>query len=364
MFFEGDRSDTPQKLAFTSPAGLRTHGSASRGYPKLSFRLYFRGDYGNPRLNYPLFAGQQNMSLDNFDRLILHSGAQDYATPLPDLRSNWTLLRAALFYELAAELGVYTAQSRPALLFLNGQAQGIYQIRTFPDETYLQDRYGVVAEDFFTISGDPGSPGALFEPVVNAAFGKGAWIELLVFLEANDVREEAVYRELAGMVDVDNLIDYVILQFYAGNTDWLNNNVKLFRPASTQKWSWLVWDVDYSFGLAPWSDVDINMLEWLYTTDRPGFEQGSLLLRKLLENETFRARYLARLNLLLATTLAPDKVAGQVADMAAEMRADIGFETNLWTSSGDWEGSVAELQDFVMRRPDILRGHHEAWQAE
>ena len=140
MFFEGERSHAPQQLAFVSPAGLRVHGSASRGYPKLSLRLYFRAEYGNGRLNYDLYAGQANMALQQFDRLLLHSGAQDYA--YPDSRGNWTLLRASLLYELAAQVGVYTAQSRPALLFVNGVSQGIFQMRTVVDETYLHDRYG------------------------------------------------------------------------------------------------------------------------------------------------------------------------------------------------------------------------------
>ena len=361
MFFEGSRSEQAQQLVFTSPAGLRIHGSASRSYPKPSLRLYFRSRYGNARLAYPLYAGQQQMTLASFNRLILHSGSQDSATPIPDPRSNWTLLRAALLYELAAELGVPTAQSRPVLVLVNGRSYGIYQIRPFIDEIYLYDRYGFNAFDYFTISGDPGSPGALSEPVTADLPGKGAWIELLAFVEAHDVTDEAVYQQLEAMINMDNLIDYVILQMYIANTDWLRNNVKLFRSAATGQWMWALWDVDDGFGLAPWNTVERDMVDWLYNSERRGLERGSLLLRRLFENETFRQRYLQRLDELLQTTLAADKVTTQLDAMAAEMRPDIHFETDLWTSSGDWEASVAEMHDFIKRRPELMRQHHQAF---
>ena len=353
MFFEGSRSDAPHELAFISPAGLRIHGSASRGYPKLSLRLNFRSAYGNPRLNYPLYAGQQDIMLESFDRLVVHSGSQDYATPMPDPRSNWTLLRAPLFYELAAEVGVYTTQSRPTLLFVNGRSYGIYQLRTMPDETFLLDRYGVAARDIFVIDGLSNSAEAWLTAPSARAFEA-----LLVWAETQDVRDPAFYDQVSEKIDMEMFVDYVVLQMYAANTDWLRNNVRMF--IHDEKLSWMIWDVDQAFGLAPWGNVETDMLLWLQTTDAPGFERGSLLLRMLLENERFQQHYLRRLDELLDTTLAGPKVARLLAELAAEMRPDIHYETDLWTSPGDWEASVAEMRDFVLRRPDIMREHHAA----
>ncbi len=358
MFFEGERSATPKQLAFVSPAGVRIHGSASRAYPKPSLRFYFRSEYGNARLNYPLYEGQSKVELTNFDRLLLHGGSQDYAAPDPII-SNWTLLRTALFYELAAEVEAYTTQSRPMLLFVNGRSYGIFQLRMLVDETFLLDRYGIDAE-ILSISGDLGSDNALFVPNANLDSPlKQAWLGVLNFVETNDLNDPAVYAQLEQQVDLDNFIDYVILQMYAGNTDWLRNNVKQFRDKSSGQWSWVLWDLDYAFGLAPWSNVETDMLDWLYTTERPGFEQGSLLLRRLLETERFQQRYLVRLDELLDGVLSAETVLPQLDQMADELRPDITYETDVWTSSGDWEASVEEMRDFVVRRPAILRQHHE-----
>ena len=390
MFFEGDRSNAPQQPAFVSPAGIRIHGSASRGYPKNSLRIYFRTDYGNPRLNYPLYKGQVGGELETFDRLVLHGGGQDYAAPFPII-SNWTLIRGTLAYELAGQLGVYTSQSRPALLFINGVSYGIYQIRTFSDEAYLLDRYHYEAQ-IFSISGDFGSSNAIFidsndggtipsnvvfeERPDNDPAARRDWLALIDFVEQNDLSNPAIYQQLEQQIDLDNFVDYAILQMYIGNTDWLRNNVKQFRPLrqaqeepqdepiSSNQWKWILWDVDFGFGLAPWSNVEFNMLDWLYTTERPGFEEGSLLLRKLLETEQFRQRYLARMEELLEGALSAENVTQHFDQMAAEIRPDIHYETDLWTSSGSWEANVEQMRDFIQRRPQILRQHHEEWFGE
>ena len=34
------------------------------------------------------------------------------------------------------------------------------------------------------------------------------------------------------------------------------------------------------------------------------------------------------------------------------------FETDLWSSPGSWEASVAEMRDYVLQRPDFVRQHH------
>lgn len=146
----------------------------------------FPVDLWQPTPQLSLYAGQQDITLESFDRLVAHSGSQDYATPMPDPRSNWTSLRAPLFYELAAEVGVYTTQSRPTLLFVNGVSYGIYQLRTMPDETFLLDRYGLVARDMFVIDGLSNSAEAWL--VVPSAQRLEA---LLAWVETQDVRDPA-----------------------------------------------------------------------------------------------------------------------------------------------------------------------------
>lgn len=131
-----------QTLGFSIGAGIRVHGRQSRAQAKKSLRLYFRSKYGPARLDYPLFQGNP---VTSFNRLVLHNGGQDFAYPP---LANWTLMRSQLASELAFDLGIAATESQPALLFINGEPWGIYQIRERLDEGFLQDHYGLASADF------------------------------------------------------------------------------------------------------------------------------------------------------------------------------------------------------------------------
>ena len=44
-------------------------------------------------------------------------------------------------------------------------------------------------------------------------------------------------------MDVQNFIDYQSAQIYFDNTDWPGNNIKYWRPQTSEgKWRWIVYD--------------------------------------------------------------------------------------------------------------------------
>ena len=59
---------------------------------------------------------------------------------------------------------------------------------------------------------------------------------------------------LESRFDIENYMDYFIVQTYIQNMDWMGiawglNNVKLWRPDTTGgKWRYVIYDTDASFG--------------------------------------------------------------------------------------------------------------------
>ena len=53
-------------------------------FSKYSFRLYFRGDYGAGRLEYPLFG---DIPVQSFDRIVLRAGMNDHTNPF--IKDEW-----------------------------------------------------------------------------------------------------------------------------------------------------------------------------------------------------------------------------------------------------------------------------------
>jgi hypothetical protein len=345
--------DADRDAGFHIAAGLRIHGQWSRSFDKKSLRLYFRQDYGSSRLEYPLFdeatkrptAPEQAQS---FKRLVLHNGGQDWPRP----HTNWTLIRNQLAANLAFQHGAYATRSQPALLFLNGEPWGIYQIRERLDEHFLADQYGIEAADYLE------TPELAGQREIHMGDSE-AWDHLMHFIEHNDLAEAQNYAYVQTQVDIADFIDHWILQIYAGNIDWPHHNVEQFRPrVPGGRWHWIFWDSDHGFTANLYSRVDTNMITRLLDYDHP--ETGGrdvLLLRTLLKNATFRAQFLSRLADLLNTSLTSQSVLAHIDALAGEIEPDIAYERIRWASSIPWESSIQELRDFARRRPDFVRQH-------
>jgi hypothetical protein len=344
--------ESDRRTGFTLAAGVRIHGGGSREFDKKSFRLYFRQAYGTGQLDYPLFP---DTPVHTFDHLVLHNGGQDYAVmpspPFPP-RINWTLMRNLVVERLAAELDTCATQSRPVLLFINGRSWGIYHLRERIDEQFLTDHYGAEETDFIE------APGQMNEQRVVTGDIKH-WETLVQFLDTHDLSDPAAYAYVESQVDIDNFIDYNLLQIYGVNDDWPEGNVQQFRArVQGGRWHWLFWDSDHSFGLQPNSSAGLDMVERVLTYDHPTTQgRDLLLLRKLLQNPTFRTRFLTRAADLLNTTLATDTVITHIDAVAADLEPDIFYETFRWAKSANWTANVEGLREFARLRPDILRQH-------
>ena len=72
--FEQD-GKTSTNVAFSIPLGVKIGGGCTRLYDQKSLDIYFRSDYGLPRLNYPLFSDKP---ITEFNRLSLRNGGQDW----------------------------------------------------------------------------------------------------------------------------------------------------------------------------------------------------------------------------------------------------------------------------------------------
>ena len=343
--------DRDRQSGFHVSAGARVHGGWSRYFDKRSLRLYFRQEYGMSRLEYPLFAGSDVAS---FKRLVLHNGGEDVSVA-PD-GWNWTLMRNGLADSLALQMGGYATHSQPVLLFINGESWGIYQIRERIDAHFVADHYGIQSADLLD-SPEYSWESSWIDQVLTG--DRANWDHLMDFVEANDLTDPTDYAYVQSQVDLENYIDYTILQIYAANADWPRKNVHQFRPrVQGGRWRWMVWDSDFGFGATQHSHVTDDVMGRLMEENHPSTEgRDVLLLRSLLANPAFFQQFVSRAAELLNTTLSAPSVIAHIDSLAAELEPDIHYEVNRWSSLSSWESSVQELRDFALHRPDYVRKH-------
>jgi hypothetical protein len=341
---------------FIAAAGLRIHGGASRSAGKKSLRLYFRQAYGQSVLAYDLFG---TGSPEPFKRLVLHAGGQDTSTYAP----QWSLLRNQLAARLALSTHADGTRSQPFLLFINGELWGIYYWRERIDDHFLRERYGVTAADLLDtpehnpeVDADSGQS----QPEGGILLGdRTNWDHLLAFVNEHDLADPANFAYVQTQVDLENLVDYTILQLYAGNIDWPNSNVNQFRPRTTGgRWRWLLWDLDQAFGYPPYANdvtMDITRAALFADTDTATTGRQTLLLRRLLANPEFANTFLVRTADLLNSTLAETAVAAEIETLATALANDITYETGRWPTASAWQAGLDGLDRFAQQRPALLR---------
>jgi hypothetical protein len=322
--------DVERKLRLNQAAGIRIHGYKSRIAPQKSFRLYARQGYGEPAFDYSFFSERKH---DSYKRLILRSSYTYWWR-------NTMFLDDMLHHFLAKEIPDLDIQmSAPAIVFLNGEYWGIQSFRERQDKYYLAALHEQDPENFDIIEGN-----------LNADEGTADnYLELLAYVETHDLALQPHYEKVKQYIDIDNYIDYLIVEVYVGNLDWPGNNMKMWRvrePGS--RWRWLVYDLDATF-----NEPSENSIERLYEADYP-----ALFFREMMENSEFRKAFIDRFTHHLNFTFDPGRVSAYIDAFKDQYRPEMEEHISRWgnpASLRDWNESVQHLYDFVEQRPCFLK---------
>ena len=320
------------ELQFSLGSGIRIQGSTSRSMDKKSFRLFFRKGYGQDRLEYDMFS---NSTVNSFENLVLRAGYDD------DLSiSTGSLLRDPIASELWLQLGELTSHGNFAILYLNNDYWGIYNIRESINEHFIRDQLGY--EDFDLIRYVPDSFEVKWGTVDD-------WRQLIDFFDNNDFRNESVYEEAKKRIDIDN---FTTLQAFVQCTEYNSWGYGVFavkERTPTAQWHWIIWDMDRAYSL-----VERNIFEQYYKIT--GFHWFNLILYRLLQNETYKQFFINRLSDLMNSVFRPQNVIAVIDSLAALVETEIPAEARRWNSStSNWRRNIRLLRDFAEQRPGIVR---------
>ncbi len=280
----------PQQHDLSTSCGIRLHGGHGRlaeKNPKHSFRLVFKEQYGPKTLRYPLYGEDQP---SKFDQLVLrcHFGnAWQHWGEGNREKAQYT--RDVWVRRMQRRIGRTSVNAIYAHLFLNGMYWGIYNIAERVDDQFGKDHLGGKKEDIdvVKIEEDGGNH-------IEAAEGTLDVWEQMTSAVAKAGSQEG-YAKLDSLLDIDNFIDYMLINQYAGNTDWDHHNwYAIRRHNSDEKTStgfqFLCWDSEIVF-----ENVRENNL-----TKNNGGSYPTGMFHSLLQNPTFAKKYQRRAKELLA----------------------------------------------------------------
>ena len=280
----------PQQHDLSTSCGIRLHGGHGRlaeKNPKHSFRLVFKEQYGPKTLRYPLYGEDQP---SKFDQLVLrcHFGnAWQHWGEGNREKAQYT--RDVWVRRMQRRIGRTSVNAIYAHLFLNGMYWGIYNIAERVDDQFGKDHLGGKKEDIDVVKIEEDGGNHL-----EAAEGTLDVWEQMTSAVAKAGSAEG-YAKLDSLLDIDNFIDYMLINQYAGNTDWDHHNwYAIRRHNSDEKTStgfqFLCWDSEIVF-----ENVRENNL-----TKNNGGSCPTGMFHSLLQNPTFAKKYQRRAKELLA----------------------------------------------------------------
>ena len=334
--------DKSNKLTVRRECGIRLKGRLSRMYSQKSWNISFNGPHGTGSLDYPLFPEAVDANtggvIMQYRHFSLRNGGND--TEHLKFKDSWIQSRVS-------GKSFSTQKSRLAVLFLNGEYWGHYNLIEKYDGEFIKHHYGV--DDPLIIDKhlvDEGSPSDfhLFE-------------ELLSFQD-KDLSADSNWKAFKQVMDVQSMADYFATEIYIGNCDWRDTtNTMLWRsvsvdasnPYSDGRWRYMLCDTEFSSGMTYFAETE------------PEFDSFSAAVREhplfaaAMKNPEFRDLFQTAIIGVARNNFDAHEVA---ADLKAWARRWAPYMPYYYERFGDtswgWQENINSIINFFQQRYDQI----------
>ncbi|MBL7786465.1 MAG: CotH kinase family protein, partial [Chitinophagales bacterium] len=321
------------------------HGNDSWAYQQRGIDLIARDQFG-----YDYAVREQvfpTTPRDRFQRLILKPAANDNY-PFED----GAYLRDAYVHTLSqrASLQLDERTWEPAVLYVNGQYWGIYEIREKVDDSDYTDFYynkdGNQIDFIKTWGGTWAEYGDMAQ-----------WNAIYSYIMANNMANASNYAYVESQFNVMSLIDYVIINTQTVCSDWLNWNTAWWHSNNSDvKWRYALWDMDATFDhyINYTSIPDQSATASPCGPSAPSVDdpEGHIaLLTKLMENDHVRDMYINRYADLNNTYFSCEYMVALLDSMYNELSPEMPRQVARWGGTvNGWQQNVIEMRDFILER--------------
>lgn len=325
--FENDGSD---RAAFNLAAGTKINGLYSWQLPQKMLGIYFRKEYGEGKLAYPILFDQDRSLYNSF---ALRASGSDWA---------YTMFRDGMTQSLTIEnMDVDFQGFRAAVLFVNGQYMGINNIRAKVDEDLILETRQLT--------------GQKIDMIENENYAEAGTLDQYLAFKAlyqKNLSIQPNFDEVAAKMDIENFTDFIITEIYSQNTS-VDHNIMAWKPQTGGKWKWILNDLDRGFFSA-----ENNMIDYYANRDVYPF-------KNLLANDEYRKYLGKRLADHLFTTFNPDRVKTIIDQFRENIKDEIPKHIDRWKGTTSdygnpvssveyWNGEIDKMKTFAEDRPGYL----------
>ncbi|MCH8924178.1 MAG: chitobiase/beta-hexosaminidase C-terminal domain-containing protein, partial [Planctomycetes bacterium] len=325
---------------FQLDAGVEHFGGHTlSNSPKKNMRIVFKAIYGPTKLRYDLFG---EGAVDEFDKILLRTGSHDsffWTHPTNRAASRGVYFRGRWMSDRQLDMGQLAPRGRFVHVYVNGVYWGQHQLMERPDNAFMASYLGGDESEYDAVNAgsaiDCGLPGSPRCSVTQAIYGR------LLSSTGN-------WETLQLRMDVENYIDYMLLQFYGGN-DWDWNTSQNWTAATEREggdgFKFFSWDSDLILRTRPNANV--------VSRGGPGNMWGSII-----RHEEFKMLLADRAQKYFFNDgiLTADRVIEQWDELASRIELSMIAETARWGNQSNYTptsftSAVNDVESWIIDPP-------------
>ena len=286
-----------------------------------------------------------------------------------------SLFSERLITDVLREQGVKASRCNYAEVYLNAQPIGVYVNVERIDKSFLEANFGAGKGTLFKV--DEGGPGAdlhylgadrrLYEKTFELHSGRESegYAQLAEFIRGVDA-PEGTEAELRRNLDVDAFLKTTAVMLFAGAFDqytgWGPHNYYLYRDPTTERWTYIPWDLDVGFADNAFGRIPV-LSAWHAAWPAP--MPGRPLMERIVSSPTLLKEYRQHARRILEASFRPEVLIPKSKALYTQIQPALQkdpYPPRRVTVPSDtsYADILSSMEAFIRSRYDLARAQLDA----
>lgn len=313
--------------------GFGIQGDSSRGQNQKAFKLIARKAYGTGGVfDFNPFTDRAFTSYKAFNLRAAGSEGSINAR-----------FRDACLSTLAEGTSLLYSAGQPALVYLNGEIYGHYNLRERINKYFIAQHTGLTDDDLIDRIDILSETGDLVHNGSSADYKA-----LSNFMKKNDLNIPENLEYVLSQMDVQSYFEYVAFMMTTANKDLSNSR---FYRVPGGKWTWLLYDLDRAM-----ERPELESAFWLYALDihhELALLTDHVPFAALMKVPAMRERFFLTLGDILYIRFSPESLIALIDAWHDKVAPIMPYQLKRWTTDSIryWETLVEKMRDCARERP-------------
>jgi len=302
------------EMVINQEVNMEPCGGWSRAWDPKSFKLKANKIYeGQNYYPYPLF---DNKPFIKNRTLQIRNGGNDNHCRIKDPALQTIIASSGLNIDYQSY--------KPVMHFINGVCKGVINMREPNNKHFVEANYGYDDDeiDMFEMSPDSG-----YCQMTGTRDAFLQWYKL-----SSTASTKTSYEKIGQIVDLDEFINYMAIEFYLGGSDWPQNNVKAYYPFDDNgRFRFVLYDLDAAFSTRDpfnlFAGKKNHTFDYIFDTGKRITKEIELVTiwLNMLKNETFRKQFIDTYCMIAGSVFSPARCKEIVTELAGRVEAPMAL---------------------------------------